>query len=297
MQAFKNDILDLPDALAEKFILVADLVSECKSSNTVKSYFSAFKRWKNWALSHGIPESECLPAKDIHVALYLACLVQQSHSPGPVTLAFYGIKWAHSIISVPSPTDSYLVKNVLEGGRRRLSRPVTKKEPITPVLLEKMYDKLFVPGNLYNQRTICACLLSYSGFLRASELLNLKLCDVCFFNTHMALFIEKSKTDIYRDGNWLVISKTGSKLCPVLNLVRYLEYGYIIADDTFLFRNLSKFSTGFRFRTINAPLSYTRLRELFIEAFSPFIHNIKNYGLHSLRSGGGGNCRGFVWYT
>jgi hypothetical protein len=28
------------------------------------------------------------------------------------------------------------------------------------------------------------------------------------------------------------------------------------------------------------------MRELFIEAFSPFVVNIKGYGLHSLRSGG-----------
>ncbi|KAK3090282.1 hypothetical protein FSP39_010613 [Pinctada imbricata] len=153
-KAFKDDITELPDALADKFHLVADLVSECKSSNTVKSYFGAFKRWKRWAISHDISDAECLPAKAIHVALYLACLVQQSQSPGPVTLAFYGIKWAHSVIGACSPTDSHLVKNVLEGAKRRLCQPVKKKEPITPELLEKMFDKLFVPGNLYNQRTI-----------------------------------------------------------------------------------------------------------------------------------------------
>ncbi|KAK3086454.1 hypothetical protein FSP39_018665 [Pinctada imbricata] len=224
-RAFKDDLAELPDSLADKFVFVADLISECKSTNTVKNYYSAFKKWKSWAIRNGIPESECLPAKPIHVALYLASVVQQSQSPGPVTQAFYGIRWSHSIISAPSPTESDLVKNVLEGAKRRLSHHVKKKEPITPQLLEKMFDNLFIIGNLYNQRTICACLLSYAGFLRVSELLHLKICDVCFFESHMAIFIEKSKTDVYRDGNWLVISKTGTKLCPVINLQRYFEYG------------------------------------------------------------------------
>ena len=277
---------ELPDTLADKMGLVADLISECKSSNTVKSYYRAFMRWKLWAISNGIPSNQCLPAKAIHVALYLACLVQQSVSPSPVVHAFYGIRWAHSVISVPSPTESDIVKNVLEGARRRLSHSVQKKDPITPELLEKMFDKLFVEGNLMNQRIICACLLSYAGFLRVSELLNLKLCDVNIVDTHMSIFIEKSKTDIYRDGNWLIISRTSTKLCPVLNLERYIKYANFDGSDFYLFRNITKFHDCYRLRCENSPMSYTRMRELFIDAFSPFVADIKTYGLHSLRAGG-----------
>ena len=36
----------------------------------------------------------------------------------------------------------------------------------------------------------------------------------------------------------------------------------------------------------DVPLSYTRMRELFIDAFRPFVSDIKKYGLHSLKSGG-----------
>ena len=125
-------------------------------------------------------------------------------------------------MSVSSPTDSTLVKNILEGARRKLSNPVCKKEPITPELLQKMYNHLFIDGNVYNQRTITICLVAYAGFFRISELLNLKLSDVHFFDTHMALFIQKSKTDIYRDGNWVVISRTNSDLYPVKNMENVL---------------------------------------------------------------------------
>jgi hypothetical protein len=40
-------------------------------------------------------------------------------------------------------TYSDFVKNILEGAKRRLSVPIKEKDPITPDLLSKMYDKMF----------------------------------------------------------------------------------------------------------------------------------------------------------
>ncbi|XP_076112437.1 uncharacterized protein LOC143080469 [Mytilus galloprovincialis] len=287
LQAFQSDLLELPDTLIEKIHLLPDLLTESKSNNTVQNYYYGFLRWKKWALSNGI-SSECiLPAKPIHVAIYLACLVQQNRTPSPINQAFYSIRWAHKIISVISPTDSDLVKNILEGAKRRLSVPIKKKEPITPDMLSQMFDRLYCENNLYNQRTISACLLSYSGFLRVSELLNLKTCDIQFFLSHMSVFIQKSKTDIYRDGDRIIIARTGNKLCPVKNFESFLEWSNNPLDtDVFVFRNLTKTKENYVFRKENKPLSYTRMRELFIEAFSPIVPNIKSFGLHSLRSGG-----------
>ena len=150
-------------------------------------------------------------------AAHLMSLIQTSNSASPVINAFYSIKWFHSVLNFVSPTDGSLVSNILESAKRKLAKPISKKEPITSELLDKMYTRLFSDGNVKNQR-ICACLISYAGFLRSNELLNIKRCDILIYNTHMSIFIESSKTDKYRDGAWVVLSRTRRSLCPVENL-------------------------------------------------------------------------------
>ena len=114
---------------------VPKLLTESKSSGTINNYYHVFLRWKKWAQTNGIKKDDILPAKDLHVALYLASLVQLSRTPSPVIQAFYSIIWAHYVINVISPTESFLVKNILEGVKRRVCVPTVLKEPITPELL------------------------------------------------------------------------------------------------------------------------------------------------------------------
>jgi hypothetical protein len=52
-------------------------------------------------------------------------------------------------------------------------------------------------------------------------------------------------------------------------------------SDEFIFRNLTKCKDRFELRKGNVPISYTRMRELFIDAFRPFVSDVKKYGLHS----------------
>ena len=80
-----------------------------------------------------------------------------------------------------------------------------------------------------------------------------------------------------------MISRTGTALCPVENLERYLLWADIQDNsNTHVFCTLSACKMGFKVRENSKAISYTTLRELFIEAFKP---HISRYGLHSLRSG------------
>lgn len=107
-----------------------------------------------------------------------------------------------------SPTDSQLVKNILEAGKNRLSKSTCKKEPLTIEIIEKLYDTLYQEDNVFNMRKICAILVSYGSFLRSQELLAIRHSDIIFDSCYMSIFIEKSKTGVYRDGAWVVIART-----------------------------------------------------------------------------------------
>ncbi|XP_071111511.1 uncharacterized protein [Haliotis cracherodii] len=220
-----------------------------------------------------------LPLSPLPCALYLLSVIQRLGSFSPVKSAFSSIRHFHVIVGLPTPTDNTLVINLLEAAKRKLVKPVKKKEPITVEVLERMFDCKMQNQNVYNLRTVCMCLLAFAGFMRSAELLNIKHCDLLFFYSHMTVFIERSKTDVYRDGAWLIIGRTETKMCPVKCMECFLEKSGLkeaTNSETYLFRNLSE----------NKPMSYTRLRELFIEAFKPYVPDIKCYGLHSLRSGG-----------
>ena len=142
---------------------------------------------------------------------------------------------------VEDPTDHPLVKQVLAGSKRILAHKTTKKEPITPEILNKMFDKFVTPASqLPIVRTMSICLLGYAGFLRFSELASLRECDISFYDEHMEVFIESSKTDQFREGAWVPIAHTGSNICPVAMVERYFQVADIKGNaDKLLFRGLT----------------------------------------------------------
>jgi hypothetical protein len=63
-----------------------------------------------------------------------------------------------------------------------------------------------------------------------------------FYSDHVNLNIEKSKTDIYREGKDVIISATNNYTCPVAMLSRYLLLANISeGSNDYIFRPLSLF--------------------------------------------------------
>ena len=67
LQAFENDLLELPASLVEKIYLIPGLLKECKATNKVQNYYYGFLRWQKWALSNGIPSEFILSAKPNYI--------------------------------------------------------------------------------------------------------------------------------------------------------------------------------------------------------------------------------------
>ena len=68
--------------------------------------------------------------------------------------------------------------------------------------------------SLINLRTILIFVSSFKGFLRFSEVLKLKHCDIIINKTFLSIFVEKSKLDVYWEWSWVYLTKLDTAQCP-----------------------------------------------------------------------------------
>ena len=113
------------------------------------------------------------------------------------------------------------------------------------------------------------CVLSFAAFFRFSELVNLRRSDIDFHEEYVTLYVAKSKTDKYKQGSHVNISKTGKCTCPYeLNVKNVFTKGrHSSESDCYIFRAIifCKKNNCYRLRN-SGPLSYTRARELLLSA-------------------------------
>jgi integrase len=269
-------IRQLMDSLASR-------LPSCRSENTNRKYYSSFSRWKQFADSH----RWCpLPAQSIQVALYLTHLLDKDASAAVVQSAMYAIKWAHDLIGMKDPTAHAFVKNLVESAKRCVQTPGNKKDPITAEILIELCDIYKNSQDLLVVRDLAMILLGFSGFLRFDEFISLRCSDVSVQSDHLVVTIRKSKTDQYRHGNRLVISKGITSACPHAMFVRYSQLAQLDpSSDDFLFKQV--FRSGYTCKLIykHKPLSYTGTRQAILKRLNLVSRGL-DIGLHSLRSGG-----------
>ena len=278
------------DSLLPLLNNLPNVIIHCRENNTIDKYQNSVKIWQSWCKIHSTKD---FPAKPLTVALYLLYLIQSDSSFPTIEGAFYAIKFYHKFLGFEDVSEILIVRNMLEAAKRICNHKVKKKKPLKVEHLRKLYEKVVKnETNLTKLRTFNLCLLGFCGFLRYDELSNIRRYDIVFSDTFMKIFIEKSKTDIYREGAWVYISKGDTDICPVKNLRVYLQTAALLDDcddcDDFIFRavTVTKRKPIGYLRAKNKPLSYSRAREVVLEAIESIGLEKKLFGLHSLRSGG-----------
>ena len=177
---------------------------------------------------------------------------------------------------------------VLERIKRLYGYTNNPKSPLSTSDMKRAFQYLGgAEMNLTNSRLMMILVLSCMSFLRFDELSHLKYSDFILHNTHMSIFIEKSKTDIYRKGHWLHYAKLKSNWHPLDLTKRYFVLAGIDNQcDKYIFRGIENTKNGQKLRKIDKPLSYTTVRGHVLELLANIGLDPKKFGLHSLRSGG-----------
>jgi len=190
---------------------MADYIVQSRSDNTSTKYLGYFNKWKSFIEDKGLSP---ILASPVHVALYVTDLIDKNVSSSVISATVYSIKWAHSLKNLPDPTNNPFVVNLLETAKRTLSKPVQKKKPISSDSNKQLCDRYSCRTDVLILRDLCMIFVAYSGFLRFDELIHLKCNDIVFHDDHFTIEIRKSKTDQYRLGNQIGISKGVSSACP-----------------------------------------------------------------------------------
>ena len=77
--------------------------------------------------------------------------------------------------------------------------------------------------SLSNLQTILICVLSFIGFLRFSEVIKSRPCDIIINKTFLSVFIEKSKTDACQEGSWVYLAKLDLAVCHIELIGQYFK--------------------------------------------------------------------------
>ena len=201
------------------------------------------------------------------------------------------LKWLHSF--VPSvdcnPLKIEFCRNIIESAKRQRSQPIMKKKPITTEIIRNIldvYNKEY--SNLKDLRIATLCSLAFAGLLRYDDLCNIVRKHIEFHNDYIRIFLPRRKTDIYREGDYVYISASSLKYCPVgVLIIRYLNLPGIDNNSTLpLFRPLTFHPSNSSYTLRCGKISYTRCREILRDCLSKLGYNPNDYGLHCLRSGG-----------
>ena len=223
-----------------------------------------------------------------YVILYMLSLFQHDKSYPVIQMSYYAIKYFNEFFTEGRELGSHFITKVLEGIKRLSGYAENTKSPLSSSDLKRAFQYLGgVEMNLTNSRLTMILVRSFMGFLRFSELSNFKRSDFILLNTHMSIFVEKSKSDIYRKGHWLHLAKLNSNLCPLDLTKTYFVFAKTDEQcDKYIFRGIENTKNDQRLRKIDKPLSYTTVRGHVLDLLANIGLDPKKFGLHRLRSGG-----------
>jgi hypothetical protein len=125
--------------------------------------------------------------------------------------------------------------------------------------------------------------LGFYGFLRWDDLSRITPEHLEFAPTHLVVHLEKRKNDQFRQGTQVLIARADKTPCPVAVVEKFLQRGGHEPGKV-IWRRIQSEKSGSKLRS--ALLTYNRASELFKQALTNEGLNAKEYGLHSLRSGG-----------
>ncbi|XP_072020155.1 uncharacterized protein [Amphiura filiformis] len=143
--------------------VLGEVLKASRATSTANKYSKAFSAWQEWCLVHRVSH---MPASQDDISRYFIYLYVDQAPFSKIEAAFYSLKWHHDCNPEVNnnPCDSKFLRCLLEGLKRLKAKPVSKKDPVTPDILNKIVLRFGMGSNLMHIRLCAICLTSYAGF-------------------------------------------------------------------------------------------------------------------------------------
>jgi hypothetical protein len=200
--------------IARLFNTLRSRASESRAAGTLTAYAGPWKHFREWCQSKGV---SFLPAFPLTVALYLMKLLERAASPSQVLTCSAAIFSHHSVAGLKSPTDHHLVAMSREIARRSLQAGQRVKQPLLASHIRRLFGfwRFLDKHSLHDLMKLVSVTLCYVALLSFFDLMVIQWHEIRFLPSHMEIFLEKTKTDQYRVGRWVLIARVGGVFCPV----------------------------------------------------------------------------------
>ncbi|WP_240416739.1 site-specific integrase [Paenibacillus periandrae] len=248
-------------------------VTNSKAENTLKSYRSDWKHFKDWCKKFQLPD---LPTNDDTYALYLSNLAFEGFKASTIQRRMSAISQAHTLAGHESPSTTR-IKTVWAGIRRLHGTAETGKHPILIDTLKQMISE--VSDKHIGVRDRALLLIGFVGGFRRSELVNLDIDDVSLSKEGLIVRIRKSKTDQEGRGELIGLPYgSNENTCPVKSYLSWTSSANITSGP--IFRPINRHN-----QILDKRLS-GRAVALIVKRYAEAIGLDETlYAGHSLRSG------------
>lgn len=163
------------------------------------------------------------------------------------------------------------------------AKPRLPRKPITVDALTQIVQKFGGPqASLPDLRLCFIFLVGFMGFMRCDELIHIQRKHVLVFRDHMEIIVPHRKNDQYNHGHKVFIAGSSKITCPVAITRRYLEVLPKSSDQSLVCR---LFHSRQGHSAHKRAISYSRVREIILDALKKILPDISGYGTHSLKRG------------
>lgn len=173
------------------------------------------------------------------MVLYISYLVQENASVSVLNSNFFSISWKHNYHLLKNPCEEKFAIFTVDGARKILSKPITKKEPITVDIMKKLYDHYGVSSDLSDLRIYCMFSLAFAGFLRFNELVNIRFADLTFFDSHVQILFPGAKRIFLGKGINCLLQEQAKKHVLLFVLKIILEFPRLQTRKNFYLEHCS----------------------------------------------------------